>query len=145
MVHNMNSSEMELFERLYTRLWAALNRPDTPDLSQHERQLLHHLTPAAPVNLGWLAGHLGLPKSTTSTIVKRLAERGFVHRVRDPGNERQLAITLTDTGHERIAADTVLDPGRLRAALAEVPAADRTAMLAGLGLLADAAETLREN
>lgn len=142
MVFEMNSSEMELFERLYTRLWASLNRPDTPDLSQHERQLLHHLTPARPVNLGWLAGHLGLPKSTTSTIVKRLAERGFVHRVRDPDNERQLAITLTPTGHERIAADTVLDPGRLREALAALPSAERAAMLAGLGLLADAAEGL---
>ncbi|HEY7596561.1 MAG TPA: MarR family winged helix-turn-helix transcriptional regulator [Actinophytocola sp.] len=134
---------MELFEQLYTRLWAALNRPDTPDLSQHERQLLHHLEPERPVNLGWLAGHLGLPKSTTSTIVKRLAERGFVHRVRDPGNERRLAITLTPKGHERVAADTVLDPARLDAALAAVPEPDRAAMLAALGKLADAAEALK--
>lgn len=134
---------MELFEQLYTRLWAALNRPDSPDLSQHERQLLHHLAPERPVNLGWLAGHLGLPKSTTSTIVKRLAERGFVHRVRDPGNERQLAITLTPKGHERVAAETVLDPDRLDAALSAVPAADRAAMFAALGKLADAAEALK--
>lgn len=136
---------MELFEQLYTRLWAALNRPDSPDLSQHERQLLHHLAPERPVNLGWLAGHLGLPKSTASTIVKRLAERGFVHRVRDPGNERQLAITLTAKGHERVDADTVLDPERLSAALAAVPEADRTAMLAALGKLADAAEAHRHS
>ena len=136
---------MELFERLYTRLWAALNRPDSPDLSQHERQLLHHLAPARPVNLGWLAGHLGLPKSTASTIVKRLAERGFVHRVRDPANERQLAITLTPEGHERVGADTVLDPARLSAALKAVPRTDRTAMLAALGKLADAAEALRHS
>jgi DNA-binding MarR family transcriptional regulator len=138
----MNSSEMELFEQLYTRLWAALNRPDTPDLSQHERQLLHHLTPERPVSLGWLAGHLGLPKSTTSTIVKRLSERGFVHRVRDPGNERRLAITLTATGHERVAGDTVLDPARLGTALSKVSAAERRALLAALGKLADAAEDL---
>jgi DNA-binding MarR family transcriptional regulator len=138
----MNSSDVELFERLYTRVWGALNRQDTPDLSQHERQLLHHLTPERPVSLGWLAGHLGLPKSTTSTIVKRLSERGFVHRVRDPANERQLAITLTDKGHERTAEDTVLDPGRLKAALSAVRPAERAALLAGLERLADAAESL---
>jgi DNA-binding MarR family transcriptional regulator len=138
----MNSSDVELFERLYTRLWGALNRPDTPDLSQHERQLLHHLTPEQPVSLGWLAGHLGLPKSTTSTIVKRLSERGFLHRVRDPANERQLAITLTDKGTERIADDTVLDPARLRAALSAVGPATRRTLLTGLAQLADAAETL---
>jgi MarR family transcriptional regulator, organic hydroperoxide resistance regulator len=141
----MNSSDVELFERLYTRLWGALNRPDSPDLSQHERQLLHHLTPEQPVSLGWLAGHLGLPKSTTSTIVKRLSERGFVHRVRDPQNERQLAITLTDKGNERVAEDTVLDPDRLRAALSAVRPATRTALLAGLEQLADAAEKVRHD
>ncbi len=141
----MNSSDVELFEALYTRLWGALNRPDDPDLSQHERQLLHHLSAERPVSLGWLAGHLGLPKSTASTVVKRLSERGFLHRVRDPDNERQLAITLTERGRERAGADTVLDPARLRAALSAVPAADRAALLAALGRLADAAEALPQD
>jgi DNA-binding MarR family transcriptional regulator len=66
-----------------------------------------------------------------------------VHRVRDPHNERQLAITLTDKGHERVAEDTVLDPDRLKAALSAVRPATRTALLAGLEQLTDAAEKLR--
>jgi DNA-binding MarR family transcriptional regulator len=131
-----------MFEDLYRRLWAALNRPDDPDLGQHERQLLQHLTAERPVTLGWLASHLALPTSTTSTIVKRLASRGFVHRVRDPGNERRLAITLTPEGHRRVEADTVLDPRRLQAALAAVPPPERAAMLAALQQLVQAAEAL---
>jgi DNA-binding MarR family transcriptional regulator len=97
-----------------------------------------------PVSLGWLAGHLGLPKSTTSTIVKRLAERGFVHGVRDPHNERQLATTLTDKGNGRVTKDTVLDPDRLKTALSAVRPAARTALLTGLEQLADAAENLNQ-
>ncbi len=138
----MNTSDTGIFEAFYGRLWAALNRPDDPDLGQHERQLLHHLTPERPVTLGWLASHLALPTSTTSTIVKRLATRGLVRRVRDPGNERRLAITLTPEGRRRVEADTVLDPGRLQAALAAVPPAERTAMLAALQQLVQAAEAL---
>ena len=39
----MKGSAAEHFEELYRRIWGALNRPDAPDLSQHERQLLHHI------------------------------------------------------------------------------------------------------
>src|SRR5262245_16873064 len=52
-VHRMNSSESERFEALYRRIWGALNRPDDPELSQHERQMLHHVRPDG-VALTWL-------------------------------------------------------------------------------------------
>ncbi|TWP51697.1 winged helix-turn-helix transcriptional regulator [Lentzea tibetensis] len=134
----MNSSDSERFEQLYRRIWGALNRQDDPDLSQHERQLLHHIAPGTP--LTWLATHLGLPKSTTSVMVKALAARGFVERARDPDDERRLALRLTAKGQEVVAKDTVLRPGDLTAALAEVAPDVRAAMLEGLRQLAEAAE-----
>jgi hypothetical protein len=91
----VKGSDPERFEELYRRIWAVLNRPASAGLSHHQRQVLHHLT-AEPVALSWLASHLGLPSSTTSVLVKRLASRGLVSRARDPGDERRLAITLTD-------------------------------------------------
>jgi DNA-binding MarR family transcriptional regulator len=136
----MKSSEAERFEKAYRLIWGALNKPDDPDLSQHERQVLHHVAAADGTPLTWLAQHLGLPKSTTSVLVKALAQRGFVHRVRDPDDERRLSITLTDQGRRRIADDTVLDPAALSAALAKLPAATRAALLDGLELLAEAAK-----
>jgi len=141
----MNSSEAERFEAAYRRIWGALNRPDDPDLSQHERQLLHHVAAADGVTLGWLAGHLGLPMSTTSVLVKGLAARGFVERGRDPRDERRLAVTLTAEGRERVGHDTVLEPGALAAALARLPAATRTALLRGMERLADEAVHRQED
>jgi DNA-binding MarR family transcriptional regulator len=136
----MNSSESERFETLYRRLWGALNHQDDADLSQHERQVLHHLLPDRAVPLSWLAGHLGLPKSTMSVMIKSLAARGFVQRERDAGDERRLAITLTDTGRQRVAADTVLRQDDLAAALARLDPDTRIALLHGMAQLADAAE-----
>jgi DNA-binding MarR family transcriptional regulator len=135
----MNSSESERFEILYRRIWGALNRPDDPELSQHERQVLHHVTPAG-VTLTWLAGHLGLPKSTTSVLVKSLAARGFVERSRDPEDERRLAIRLTRKGRAVVDADTVLRPDALAEAMAALDARTRRGLLDGLARLAEAAE-----
>jgi DNA-binding MarR family transcriptional regulator len=141
----MKSSDSERFETLYRRLWGALNRPDDADLSQHERQVLHHLSPAENVPLTWLADHLGLPKSTMSVMIKSLAARGFVQRQRDPGDERRLAIQLTETGRRRIAADTVLRPNDLAAALARLDPDTTAALLHGMARLAEAAEELTDN
>lgn len=139
MYPTMNSSEPERFERLYRRIWGALNRQDDPELSQHERQVLHHVV-GDGVTLTWLAGHLGLPKSTTSVLVKSLAGRGFVERSRDPGDERRLAIRLTDKGRRVVEADTVLRPDALATALGALEPATRAALLEGLEELARAAE-----
>ncbi len=140
MYSTMNSSESEHFEQLYRRIWGALNRPDDPDLSQHERQVLHHVAPDDGVPLTWLAGHLGLPKSTTSVLVKSLAARGYVERARDPRDERRLAIRLTAKGRRTVERDTVLRPDALAEAMAKLDAPTRQALLHGLEQLADAAE-----
>jgi DNA-binding MarR family transcriptional regulator len=138
----MNSSDSERFETLYRRLWGALNHQDDADLSQHERQVLHHLLPHRHVPLTWLAEHLGQPKSTMSVMIKDLAARGFVQRERDPGDERRLAITLTEHGRQRVERDTVLRPDDLAAALAKLDPDTTAALLTGMTRLADAAEEL---
>jgi len=139
----VKGSEAEQFESLYRRIWGALNRPDAPDLSQHERQLLHHIPHTGAVSLTWLAQHLGLPKSTASTVVKALGQRGFVQRARDPDDERRLAIALTERGRARLGEDTVLEPRALKTALAKLAPGVRKALLDGLDQLASAAEAGR--
>ena len=136
----MNSPEHERFERAYRRIWGALHRGDEPGLSQHERQLLHHVPAEGGVALTDIARHLLLPKSTASVAVKDLERRGFVRRRRDARDERRLAIVLTAEGRRRVAADTVLEPERLARALAALPPPRRAALLAGFEALADAAE-----
>ena len=106
----MNSSANERFQDAFARVWLHLRRGDEPDLSEHERQLLHHIPAAAPgVTLGEVAEPLALPRSSASVLVKDLARRGFVRRARDRADERRLALLLTAEGARRVAADSVLD------------------------------------
>lgn len=135
-----NRSADERFEDAYTRLWAVLHRPDDPDLTQHERGLLHHVPATGGVPLGDLAHHLALPKSTASVLVKGLERRGFLRRRRDPADERRLAIVLTAKGRRRVEADRVLDPDGLAAALDTLPPSRRELLLRLMERVAAAAE-----
>ena len=138
----MNSSDPERFERAYRRIWGALHKGDDPELSQHERQLLHHVPTTGGIALTALAEHLALPKSTASVVVKDLERRGFVRRARDERDERRLAIVLSEAGAARVKADTVLEPERLAAALAALSREARAALLDHFEALADAGERL---
>ena len=140
----MDSSSQEQFEALYGRLWRALRTPDDPDLSQHERQLLHHVPARGAVSLTDLARHLALPKSSASFVVKSLARRGFLVRARDEADERRLRIELTDEGRARVARDTVLQPRLLAAALATMTPRRQAELLDRLTELAEAAEALAD-
>jgi DNA-binding MarR family transcriptional regulator len=139
-VHDLNSSSSEQFESLYRRLWGALHKPDDPDLSQHERMLLHHVPENGAIALTELARHLALPKSSASVVVKDLGRRGFLTRTRDPDDERRLRIELTDAGRRRVREDTVLEPSGLAAALERLSDDQRAQLLGTLAALAEAAE-----
>jgi DNA-binding MarR family transcriptional regulator len=120
-----------------------LRRGDDGDLSEHERQLLHHIPAQAPgVPLGTVARHLALPSSSASVLVKDLARRGFVARRRDPRDERRLSLVLTRRGAARVAADSVLDPERLTAALQALGATERRALVAAFERVGEAGAAL---
>jgi DNA-binding MarR family transcriptional regulator len=135
-----NPSDAEQFDQLYGRLWRALFKADVEDLTQHERQLLHHVGDARGMPLGVVARHLGISKSSASERVKSLERRGLLTRRRDPQDERRLSIVLTDMGVARVRRDSVLDLVRLAAALKKIPVEDKRALLAGLERLAAAAD-----
>ena len=47
-----------------------------------------------------LANRLGLSKPTMTPLLRRLEQKGFIHRMSAPDNEREKLITLTQKGHD---------------------------------------------
>jgi DNA-binding MarR family transcriptional regulator len=131
-----NQSQAEQFDKLYGRVWRAFFKADSHDLSQHERQLLHHIQEGRKVPLGDVARHLGIPKSSASEQVKSLERRGFLTRGRDRADERRLAIMLTPKGAARMRSDSVLDLKPLAVAMRAMSKSDLESLLRGLGKLA---------
>src|SRR3989441_10785711 len=115
----------EQFDLLYGRVWRTFIRPDADDLSQHERQLLHHVPAVGGIPLGDVSNHPGIPKRSASEQGKSLDRRGLLSRRPDLHDERQPPVVLTATGQARVVAHRVRDLDRLAAALEKLSARER--------------------
>jgi DNA-binding MarR family transcriptional regulator len=78
----------------------ALYRPHLEPLGLTHPQYLVMLAlwGDSPLSIKEISGLLQLDPGTLSPLVKRLESAGYVRRERDPGDERQLAVTLTAAG-----------------------------------------------
>jgi DNA-binding MarR family transcriptional regulator len=85
---------------LVTRL---LLRHTLHSVSRSEASLLAALE-AGPQRITTLAGREGLAQPTTTLMVKRLEERGWVTRERDATDGRVVLVSLTEAGQEALEA-----------------------------------------
>jgi DNA-binding MarR family transcriptional regulator len=97
------------------------------------------------VNLQALADRLELDKSTLSRAVDSLVELRLVARKEDPENRRQQIISLTKSGEGRVADIHRRCDRYYQEMLARVPTADLSAIVRGIGLLAEAMLTQRRD
>jgi DNA-binding MarR family transcriptional regulator len=132
----------------YPRIFHACHRQHVHDpvtgarLSAKQASILDHLDTVAPTTLTDLAAHLGVTAGTMSVAVDRLVTEGYVHRAWDDRDGRRVQLRLTQAGDRIRMANSVLDPARVEALLAQLAAPDLEPALAGLALLARAADAL---
>ena len=112
------------------------------ELTAHQAGILRHLDRFEPVMVGELADHLGVTASTMSLNLKRLEGSGFITRSRDPQDRRVMNVRLTGAGERVRVTETDLDPERVHRMLGQLDPESRRTALRGLGLLAEAADSL---
>ena len=84
----------------------------------------------APLSVRRMSELLQLDPGTLSPLLKRLEAIGYVHRRRDPADERSLAVTLTDRGRELRAEAEKIPPAIV--ARLDMPMAELEALHAAL-------------
>ena len=104
-----------------SRLTRLLLRRAPQRISRSEAGLLASLS-GGPRRITELADHEGHAQPTMTLLVKRLEERGWVARRRDPADGRVVLVSLTDAG---------------AAALEDVRAAYRTVLRGHLAAMSD--------
>jgi DNA-binding MarR family transcriptional regulator len=119
-------------------------RTNAASLSARESWILGHLDLTRPMSAGALAKHLSLRPSTVSEAIKRLEQLGYVRRRAVDQDRRRKQLFLTGLGAEAMKAGSVLDAGREARLLEQLPRAERSAAVRGLGLLAKGARALNE-
>ena len=109
-------------------------------LSRHQARILGHLDEVEATSLALLAAHMGVTPGTMSLAVGRLVRKGYVHRLRDAADRRRLCLRLSPSGVRIREASSVLDRERVDAVLGRLTEAEREAAVAGLEILARAAD-----
>ncbi len=113
-------------------------------VSLHQATVLAHLVGTVPRTLSELAALMGVALPTMSLLIERLVRAGLVVRDRDARDGRRVSLRLTEAGGRAARARSVVDPERVRALLATLTPAERSAGVQGLTTLARAAERLAE-
>jgi DNA-binding MarR family transcriptional regulator len=144
----VSNQDVAAVQRAYPKIYLACHtrherrRSNAAQLTAHESSLLAHLSATTPMRASELARHLDVTPSTMSAAIKRLAAAGYIASTRDPEDARALALRLSSKGAKAMQAGSVLDSALVRRLLAVMSADDRTRAIAGLELLAAAADTL---
>lgn len=112
-------------------------------LTGHQLRILANLDDHDPTMIGEVAEHMGVTLSTMSLNLKRLQERGFVARSRDPADRRVMNVRLTEAGRAARDATSLVDPGRVAAVLRLLSPEERRQAVGGVAILADAADRFR--
>ena len=113
-----------------------------PPCSAAQLRILRALDEVDPVMVTELASHLGVTASTASLGLKRLEERGYVVRDRDPIDRRVANVRITAEGR-RVRDDAGgLDAERVYAVLQHLSPPDRRDAVRGLAAMASAADAL---
>jgi MarR family transcriptional regulator, organic hydroperoxide resistance regulator len=144
----VSNRDIAAVQRAYPKIYLACHtrherrRSNAAQLTAHESSLLAHLHPVTPMRAAALARHLGVTRSTLSAAIKRLTALGYIASAPEAGDRRALALRLSAHGAKAMQAGSVLDSTLVRRLLAALRPDERTRAIAGLDLLAKAADAI---
>ncbi|MET9800558.1 MarR family transcriptional regulator [Streptomyces sp. NPDC006368] len=140
---DLNSHPGHLARRLqqaHTLLWTTMV---SEEVTSPQFAVLNTLVGEDALDQRTVGERVGLDRSTIAEVVRRLADRGLIDKVRDPSDGRRSVLHLNDEGvrvHKRLAVRTA----RMNQIfLAPLDAAEQTVFLELLRRVSDAAEGLR--
>ena len=128
----------ESFARSFPAVYLRFHRRDekSSQLPTASRAVLQHLALSGPVTVGELCDHLDRAQSVVSDIVAHLEDKGLVERQDDPEDRRRRLVWLSPFGRDFLQHDQeILSVDLLRAAVAAMAPADRTALVRGMQAL----------
>ncbi len=140
--------EVETLLRLYPQVFLACHCRHVRDaqgrkaLSRNQKSILDHLDGVEHLDLHSLAKHMDVTPSTMSLNVDRLEKAGYVVRRRDAQDARRIELRLTAAGVRMKEEQQVLERKLVAELLGRLTDLERNNALAGLKLLAGAAEEL---
>jgi DNA-binding MarR family transcriptional regulator len=129
---------LALHRATHATLQALAMRLAELDLPASEINALANLAGQRPQTVGALAAATATRPTTLTSVLDRLARRGYVVREVDPADRRSFLISLTPAGHRAADAVTTAVRGLEQGALSRVSPAQRAGFFAVIHALSEA-------
>jgi DNA-binding MarR family transcriptional regulator len=125
--------------RLLVAISARALAESEPGLTLPQLRALVVLGGQGPVKLASLAAALGVNPSTAMRMIDRLEAGGSVDRQANPGNRREVVLSLTEQGRRLVDQVLAHRHAEIAAIVARMPAEQRAGLVGSLRALTDAA------
>jgi DNA-binding MarR family transcriptional regulator len=130
----------------YPQIWFACHRAhqtrgNSVDVTDHEAGILAHIAAIPGLMPGHLAAHLGIGRPALSAQLKRLSGLGLI-TMTPAKDARSKSIALSDLGQALVSERSPLATNQVKALLSMLSVPQRKAAVAGLALLASAAQSM---
>lgn len=108
-------------------------------------EILQRLSDEPGLRVTELAARHRLATNTVSNLIQQMVLAGLVQRCEDPRDRRAVTLDMTPTGAAQLRGWLEANNRRLDAALRDLPASDRCAILAALPSLSRLVERLEHS
>ena len=130
--------------RQLVELTSASRAPDFPEpgITMAQMRVLMLLSTVGEQRMSDLAGQLGAPLSTLSSLADRLVDGGLAQRRPDPADRRGVLVSIAPAGKNLLETFQELGEEHLRRLLAELTTEEARAVSHAIDLLVAAARRL---
>ncbi|MFD3450387.1 MarR family winged helix-turn-helix transcriptional regulator [Microbacteriaceae bacterium 4G12] len=107
--------DVDTLNKYWTDIYFLLHYPHKEKITHQVIRILQLVEKRENIGINEVSSYLNISHNTASENVKRIIEKGYLMKERDPSDERRVILQLTDAGREVLQRNTSLNKDKLEA------------------------------
>ncbi|KAA0941042.1 winged helix-turn-helix transcriptional regulator [Sporosarcina sp. ANT_H38] len=134
------NSKITLLNQYWTDIYFHLHYPHKEKISHQVVRILQLVDKQEETGINEIAAHIQVSHNTASEHAKRMIEKGYIVKGRDPLDERKVILNLTNLGDEVLHKNTSLDVDKLEQVLNQLDEDEKKLVEQALKILSERAK-----
>jgi DNA-binding MarR family transcriptional regulator len=135
------NSKIELLNQYWTDIYFHLHYHHKEKISHQAIRILQLVDKQEHIGVTEVAALLQVSHNTASEHIKRVIEKSYLIKTRDPQDERKVILRLTEIGKEVLRRNTSLDEEKLEKVLNELSDNEKLLIEQALKILSERTKT----
>lgn len=134
------SSKVSLLNQYWTDIYFHLHYLHKEKISHQVVRILQLVDKLHDIGINEVASYIEVSQNTASEHIKRLIEKNYLIKEKDPIDERKVNLYLTDLGKEVLHRNTNLDEEKLERVFSELDDNEKNLVEKALKILSERAK-----